>query len=61
MVAVGNKDIKVIGFDGNEDAIKNNKLYATVAQQPHLMGEESIKTVMDLFDGKKVDKKTKFH
>ncbi|MDG5480936.1 D-ribose ABC transporter substrate-binding protein [Staphylococcus xylosus] len=60
--AVGNKDIKVIGFDGNEDAIKsveNNKLYATVAQQPHLMGEESIKTVMGLFDGKKVDKKNK--
>lgn len=60
--AVGNKDIKVIGFDGNEDAIKsveNNKLYATVAQQPHLMGEESIKTVMNLFDGKKVDKKNK--
>ncbi|MBO3064318.1 D-ribose ABC transporter substrate-binding protein [Staphylococcus shinii] len=60
--AVGNKDIKVIGFDGNEDAIKsveNNKLYATVAQQPSLMGEESIKTVMHLFDGKKVEKKNK--
>ncbi|MEB6169515.1 D-ribose ABC transporter substrate-binding protein [Staphylococcus pseudoxylosus] len=60
--AVGNKDIKVIGFDGNEDAIKsveNNKLYATVAQQPHLMGEESIKTVMNLFDGKKVEQKNK--
>lgn len=60
--AVGNKDIKVIGFDGNEDAIKsveNNKLYATVAQQPTLMGEESIKTVMHLFDGKKVEKKNK--
>ncbi|MGW7975762.1 D-ribose ABC transporter substrate-binding protein [Staphylococcus xylosus] len=60
--AVGNKDIKVIGFDGNEDAIKsveNNKLYATVAQQPHLMGEESIKTVMNLFDGKKIEKKNK--
>lgn len=60
--AVGNKDIKVIGFDGNEDAIKsvdNQKLYATVAQQPHLMGEESVKTVIDLIEGKKVEKKHK--
>ncbi|WP_436863071.1 D-ribose ABC transporter substrate-binding protein [Staphylococcus caeli] len=60
--AVGNKDIKVIGFDGNEDAIKsvdNQKLFATVAQQPHLMGEESIKTVMNLIEGKKVEKKHK--
>ncbi|SCT38246.1 D-ribose ABC transporter substrate-binding protein [Staphylococcus caeli] len=60
--AVGNKDIKVIGFDGNEDAIKsvdNQKLYATVAQQPHLMGAESVKTVIDLIEGKKVEKKHK--
>lgn len=60
--AVGNKDIKVVGFDGNEDAIKsveNNKLFATVAQQPNLMGEESIKTVMDLYNGKKVQEKNK--
>lgn len=60
--AVGNKDIKVVGFDGNEDAMKsveNNKLYATVAQQPDLMGEASIKTVMDLYNGKKVKTKNK--
>lgn len=60
--AIGNKDIKVIGFDGNEDALKsvdNKKLFATVAQQPSLMGEESIKTVMKLYDGKKVAKKHK--
>ncbi|MCG7339523.1 D-ribose ABC transporter substrate-binding protein [Staphylococcus sp. ACRSN] len=60
--AVGNKDIKVVGFDGNEDALKsvdNKKLFATVAQQPSLMGEESIKTVMKLYEGKKVDAKHK--
>ncbi|RIN26505.1 substrate-binding domain-containing protein [Staphylococcus succinus] len=60
--AVGNKDIKVIGFDGNEDALKsvdNKKLYATVAQQPNLMGEASIKTVMKLFNGEDVEKKHK--
>lgn len=60
--AIGNKDIKVVGFDGNEDAIKSvekGKLFATVAQQPNLMGEESVKTVMDLYNGKKVEKKNK--
>ena len=60
--AIGNKDIKVIGFDGNEDAIKSvekGKLFATVAQQPNLMGEESIKTIMNLYNGKKVEKKNK--
>ncbi|RIP33427.1 D-ribose ABC transporter substrate-binding protein [Staphylococcus gallinarum] len=60
--AIGNKDIKVVGFDGNEDALKsvdNQKLFATVAQQPSLMGEESIKTVMKLYDGKKVEQKNK--
>lgn len=60
--AIGNKDIKVIGFDGNEDAIKSvesGKLFATVAQQPNLMGEESIKTIMDLYNGNKVEKKHK--
>ncbi|MDU0461715.1 D-ribose ABC transporter substrate-binding protein [Staphylococcus ureilyticus] len=60
--AIGNKDIKVVGFDGNEDAIKSvekGKLFATVAQQPNLMGEESVKTIMDLYNGKKVEKKNK--
>lgn len=36
------KDILVIGFDGNKDAlasIKNGKLSATVAQQPELIGK----------------------
>lgn len=60
--AIGNKDIKVVGFNGNEDAIKSvekGKLFATVAQQPNLMGEESVKTIMDLYNGKKVEKKNK--
>ncbi len=60
--AIGNKDIKVVGFDGNEDAIKSvekGKLFATVAQQPNLMGEESVKTIIDLYNGKKVEKKNK--
>ena len=47
--AIGDKDIQVIGFDGNEDAmksIKNGKLDATIAQQPELMGKEELKWLM---------------
>lgn len=60
--AIGDKDITVIGFDGNEDAmksIKNGKLNATVAQQPTLMGKEAVKVINKLMDGKSVDKQIK--
>ncbi|UWF57029.1 substrate-binding domain-containing protein [Staphylococcus hyicus] len=60
--AIGDKDIVVVGFDGNEDAMKaiqNHKLEATVAQQPHLMGKEAVQTILKLMDGKKVDKEIK--
>ncbi|MCE4962070.1 D-ribose ABC transporter substrate-binding protein [Staphylococcus chromogenes] len=60
--AIGDKDIVVVGFDGNEDAmkaIKNHQLDATVAQQPQLMGKEAVQTVLKLMDGKKVEKAIK--
>lgn len=60
--AIGNKDILVVGFDGNDDALKSIKagnLDATIAQQPALMGEEAVKTVTSLKDGKKVEKEVK--
>ncbi|WP_414052997.1 D-ribose ABC transporter substrate-binding protein [Macrococcus animalis] len=60
--ALGNKDILVVGFDGNDDAIKsieNKKLDATIAQQPALMGETAVKSILELKDGKKVDKEVK--
>ena len=40
-------------------SVEKGKLFATVAQQPNLMGEESVKTIMDLYNGKKVEKKNK--
>lgn len=60
--AIGDKDIVVVGFDGNEDAmkaIKNHQLDATVAQQPQLMGKEAVQTVLKLMDGQNVEKAIK--
>ncbi len=54
--------IDVVGFDGNDDAmksIKNKKLDATIAQQPALMGEDAVKAILDLKDGKKIKSEVK--
>ncbi|MFD0048969.1 ribose ABC transporter substrate-binding protein RbsB [Actinomycetes bacterium NPDC127524] len=53
------KNIMVIGFDGNEDAlnsIKAGKMEATVAQQPVLIGQLAVKAGRDVLKGKKVEK-----
>ncbi|MGN7356450.1 ribose ABC transporter substrate-binding protein RbsB [Paenibacillus sp. SAF-054] len=53
------KDIPVIGFDGNEDAlksIKEGKLTATVAQQPDLIGQMAVQAAYDVLQGKTVEK-----
>ncbi|MCH6264503.1 ribose ABC transporter substrate-binding protein RbsB [Neobacillus citreus] len=53
------KDIMVIGFDGNDDAlnaIKAGKMEATVAQQPDLIGKLAIDAGIDVLKGKKVPK-----
>ncbi|WP_211748571.1 ribose ABC transporter substrate-binding protein RbsB [Paenibacillus sp. Marseille-Q4541] len=53
------KDIIVVGFDGNDDAIKSinaGGLTATVAQQPKLIGELAVKAASDVVQGKEVDK-----
>lgn len=57
--AIGNKDIKVIGFDAIDDAIssiKDGRLFATVAQQPAEMGKIAIETAMKLIKGEEVQK-----
>ncbi|MBY6086098.1 ribose ABC transporter substrate-binding protein RbsB [Priestia flexa] len=54
------KDIAVIGFDGNEDALKaveSGVLTATVAQQPELIGELAVNAAKDVLQGKKVEEK----
>ncbi|WP_419182624.1 MULTISPECIES: ribose ABC transporter substrate-binding protein RbsB [Priestia] len=53
------RDVLVVGFDGNEDAVnavKEGKLAATVAQQPELIGELAVKAASDVLKGKKVEK-----
>ncbi|MDP0483420.1 ribose ABC transporter substrate-binding protein RbsB [Bacillus subtilis] len=53
------KDILVIGFDGNKDAlasIKDGKLSATVAQQPELIGKLATEAADNILHGKKVQK-----
>lgn len=48
----------VLGFDGTKEAlesIKEKKLTATVIQQPKLMGELAVKSVMDFFANKKIE------
>jgi ribose transport system substrate-binding protein len=53
------RDILVVGFDGNEDAIKavqDGRLGATIAQQPELIGKEAVVAASKILKGEKVDK-----
>lgn len=50
------KQIMVIGFDGNEDAltaIKEGKMETTVAQQPLLIGKLAVDAGRDVLKGKR--------
>lgn len=52
------KNIPVIGFDGNEDALKSiqaGQMTATVAQQPELIGQLAAQAAYDVLQGKKVE------
>ncbi|WP_307892689.1 ribose ABC transporter substrate-binding protein RbsB [Bacillus swezeyi] len=53
------KDILVVGFDGNEDAVKSVKagdMAATIAQQPELIGKLAVQAARDILNGEKIDK-----
>lgn len=54
------RDVLVVGFDGNEDAmtsIRNGNLSATVAQQPEKIGQLAVQAGANVLQGKKVKKK----
>ncbi|GAA0078397.1 ribose ABC transporter substrate-binding protein RbsB [Clostridium sp. CTA-5] len=54
-----NKNVMVIGFDGNADAetaIKAGDMTATIAQQPGLMGELSVEQASKILKGETVEK-----
>ncbi|MEY8754710.1 ribose ABC transporter substrate-binding protein RbsB [Peribacillus frigoritolerans] len=57
-IKAAGKDIIVVGFDGNDDALKaveNGELKATIAQQPALIGEEAVNAAEKILKGDKVD------
>ncbi|MCA1023568.1 ribose ABC transporter substrate-binding protein RbsB [Halobacillus litoralis] len=52
------RDVLVVGFDGNEDAmtsIRNGSLSATVAQQPELIGSLAVQAGADVLQGEEVE------
>ncbi len=52
------KDVLVVGFDGNEDAINSindGKLSATVAQQPEEIGALAVNAGVDVLKGNEVE------
>ena len=52
------KSVKVVGFDGTPDgltAVKAGTLYASVAQQPKLLGELAVQNAVKAAKGEKVD------
>ena len=54
------RDVLVVGFDGNDDAIKavkEGRLSATIAQQPELIGKEAVTAASKILKGEKVDSK----
>lgn len=60
--ALGNRAgeaVKVVGFDGTDDAIaaiKVGKMYATIAQQPEELGKQAVEVAIKLAKGETVEK-----
>jgi ribose transport system substrate-binding protein len=60
--ALGNRagtDVKIVGFDGIEDALKavqSGKMNATVAQQPDRIGSLGVENAIKVIDGESVEK-----
>jgi len=57
-IKASGKDIVVVGFDGNDDAVeavKNGELSATVAQQPKEMGKIAMETALKHLKGETVE------
>lgn len=57
-IKASGKDITIVGFDGNEDALKaveEGKLSATVAQKPKEMGKIALETAIKHLQGESVE------
>lgn len=60
--ALGSKagsDVKIFGFDGTEDGLKqvaDGKMVGTIAQQPKELGKKAVQAAVKLIKGEKVEK-----
>ncbi|MDR2930489.1 MAG: substrate-binding domain-containing protein [Propionibacteriaceae bacterium] len=53
------KAVKIVGFDGGDDAladVKAGSMVADIAQQPKLLGKQAVASISDILAGKTVDK-----
>ena len=58
-VKAANKDVIIVGFDGNDDAkaaVKSGDLAATIAQKPALMGSVALENAVKIAKGETVQK-----
>ena len=57
-IEASGKDIAVVGFDANEDAVKaveEGRLAGTIAQKPEMIGEMAIETAVQSLEGEEVE------
>ncbi len=58
-IKASGRDIKVVGFDATDDAVKaveNGEMAATVAQQPELIGKLGVENAVKVIMGETVEK-----
>ena len=58
-IKTSGKDIKVVGFDATDDAVKSveaGELAPTIAQQPKEIGSLGIETAVKVVNGETVEK-----
>ena len=58
-IKTANKDVIVVGFDGNDDAkaaVQSGELAATIAQKPDLMGSVAVENAVKIAKGETVEK-----
>lgn len=57
-IEAAGKDVKVVGFDATDDAVKSveaGKLAGTVAQKPDLIGKKAVETAVQSLKGETVE------
>ena len=58
-IKTANKDVIIVGFDGNVEAkaaVESGVLAATIAQKPGLMGEVAVENAVKVAEGETVEK-----